>query len=169
MALQDRRDMRTGLKEDIAEVRSHIEALKGAGLDEAIQRQKRELKLTEEHLPRYEREVAVLSLLQTTSRSAVTEAKERYLSPVLKRFRPFLQLLFPDADITIDEKLQIIGVVWHDDYEEPFKHLSRGTKKQIAMLVCLAFAETLVEKGHHATVVLDDASVFGGWTVCSTF
>lgn len=159
-ALQDRRDKRTDLKEKIAGFRSHVEALEGAGLDEAIQQQEREVELAEEQLWRYEREVAVLSLLLTTLRSAETEAKERYLSPVLKRVRPYLQLLFPGAEITIDENLHIVGVVRQDGYEESFKRLSVGTQEQIAVLVRLAFAEMLVEQGHPATVVLDDALVF---------
>ncbi|WP_169566479.1 AAA family ATPase [Sneathiella limimaris] len=159
-ALQERRDKRTDLKENIAGFRSHIEALEGAGLDEAIQQQERELELAEEQLRRYEREVAILSLLLTTLRSAETEAKERYLSPVLKRVRPYLQLLFPGAEITIDENLHIVGVVRQDGYEESFQHLSMGTQEQIAVLVRLAFAEMLVEQGHPATVVLDDALVF---------
>ena len=45
-------------------------------------------------------------------------------------------------------------------YEEDFKHLSMGTQEQIAVLVRLAFAEMLVEQGHPATIVLDDALVF---------
>jgi len=159
-ALQDRRDKRTDLKENIAGFRSHIEALEGVGLDEAIQQQERELELAEEQLQRYEREVSVLSLLLKTLRSAETEAKERYLSPVLKRVRPYLQLLFPGAEITIDENLNIVGVVRREGYEESFHHLSMGTQEQIAVLVRLAFAEMLVEQGHPATVVLDDALVF---------
>jgi len=159
-ALQDRREKRTDLKERIAGFRSHIEALEGAGLDEAIQQQEREAELAEEQHRRYEREVAVLSLLLKALRSAETEAKERYLSPVLKRVRPYLQLLFPGAEITIDENLHIVGVVRQNGYEESFQHLSMGTQEQIAVLVRLAFAEMLVEQGHPATVVLDDALAF---------
>ena len=35
-----------------------------------------------------------------------------------------------------------------------------GTQEQIAVLVRLAFAEMLIEQGHPATVILDDALVF---------
>ena len=159
-ALQERRDKRTDLKEKIVGLQSHIEALEGAGLDEAIQQKAREVELAEDQLQRYEREVSVLTLLLSTLRSAETEAKERYLSPVLKRVRPYLQLLFPGAEITIDENLHIVGVVRENGYEESFDHLSMGTQEQIAVLVRLAFAEMLVEQGHPATVVLDDALVF---------
>lgn len=159
-ASQERRDKRSDLKDKIVELRSHIEAQEGAGLDEAIQQKEREVELTDDQLQRYEREVAVLTLLLSTLRSAETEAKERYLSPVLKRVRPYLQILFPGAEITIDENLHIVGVIRENGYEESFEHLSMGTQEQIAVLVRLAFAEMLVEQGHPATVVLDDALVF---------
>lgn len=159
-ALQERRDKRSDLKETVAGLRSHIEALEGAGLDEAIHRKKREVELANDRRGRAEREVALLTLLLSTLRSAETDAKERYLSPVLKRVRPYLQLLFPGAEIAIDENLHIVGVVRENDYEESFEHLSMGTQEQIAVLVRLAFAEMLVEQGYPATVVLDDALVF---------
>ena len=159
-ALKERREKRTGLKEKIVGLRSHIEALEGAGLDEVIQQKVREVELANDKLQHHEREVTVLSLLLTTLRSAETEAKERYLSPVLKRVHPYLQLLFPGAEITIDENLHIVGVVRENGYIESFEHLSMGTQEQIAVLIRLAFAEMLVEQGHPATVVLDDALVF---------
>ena len=159
-ALQGRRDKRSDLRERIAGLKSRVEAAEGAGLDEAIERQARELELAEEEERRQDREVEVLSLLLSTLRSAEQEAKEQYLSPVLKRVRPYLQLLFPGADIRIDENLHVAGVVREAGYEEAFNHLSMGTQEQIAVLVRLAFAEMLVEQGHPATVVLDDALVF---------
>lgn len=159
-ALQERRDKRSDLTEKVVGLQSHIEALEGAGLDEAIQQKEREVELADDQRQRYEREVAVLSLLLSTLRSAETEAKERYLSPVLKRVRPYLQLLFPGAEIAIDENLHIVGVVRENGHQESFEHLSMGTQEQIAVLVRLAFAEMLVEQGHPATVVLDDALVF---------
>ncbi len=159
-AIQDRRDKRVNLKETIAGLRSHVEVLEGAGLDEVIEQLARELELCEEERRRSEREVQVLSFLRSTLRAAEQEAKERYLSPVLNRVRPYLQLLFPRAEITIDENLHIVGVVREAGYEEAFHHLSLGTQEQIAVLIRLAFAEMLVEQGHPATVVLDDALVF---------
>ena len=159
-ALHERRDRRAKLEAEIAGLRSRVEAAEGAGLDEAIERQARELELVEEEKSRQDREVEVLSLLLSKLRSAEQEAKEQYLSPVLKRVQPYLQLLFPGAEIRIDENLHIAGVVREAGYEEAFNHLSMGTQEQIAVLVRLAFAEMLVEQGHPATVVLDDALVF---------
>ena len=159
-ALHERRDKRARLEIEIAGLRSRVETAEGAGLDEAIEQGARELELAEEEKRRQDREVEVLSLLLSTLRNAEQEAKEQYLSPVLKRVRPYLQLLFPGADVRIDENLHITGVVREAGYEEEFNHLSMGTQEQIAVLVRLAFAEMLIEQGLPATVVLDDALVF---------
>ena len=159
-AIQDRQEKRQSLKVRISGLKSRIEAAEGAGLDEVIAQKARELERCDAERVRAEREVAVLKLLLSTLRAAEQEAKERYLSPVLNRVRPYLQLLFPGADVRIDENLRITGVVREAGYEEAFHHLSMGTQEQIAVLVRLAFAEMLVEQGHPATVVLDDALVF---------
>ena len=159
-ALQKRRHKRATLRECIAGLRSHVEAADGAGLDEVIEQHAGELERAEEEKGRQDREVKILSLILSTLRSTEQKAKEQYLSPVLKRVRPYLQLLFPGADVRINENLHIAGVVREAGYEEAFSHLSMGTQEQIAILVRLAFAEMLVEQGHPATVVLDDALVF---------
>jgi len=159
-AIRERRQKRETLNVRIAGLKSRIETLEGAGLDEAIEQKDRECERCDEECGHFEREAAVLTLLATTLRAAEYDAKERYMSPVLKRVRPYLQLLFPGADIAIDENLRITGVVRESGYEEAFHHLSMGTQEQIAVLVRLAFAEMLVEQGHPATVVLDDALVF---------
>lgn len=159
-AIRQRREKRATLREEIAGLKSRVEALEGVGLDEAIERNARDLELCEQQCKRCAHEVEILTLLLSALRSAEREAKERYLSPVLKRVRPYLQLLFPGAEIAIDENLAITGVVRSADYEEAFHHLSMGTQEQIAVLVRLAFAEMLVEQGRPATVVLDDVLVF---------
>lgn len=159
-AIRDRRDRREALKIAISGLKSRIEVAEGAGLDEVIAQKTRELELSEEERRRSAREVDVLTLLLSALRAAEDDAKERYLSPVLNRVRPYLQILFPGAKITIDEDLRITGVVRETGYEEAFHHLSMGTQEQIAVLVRLAFAELLVEQGQPATVILDDALVF---------
>ena len=116
--LEDRREKRAKLKERIAGLKSHVEAAEGAGLDEAIEQKARELELTDEEKGRQDHEVQVLGLLLSTLRGAEQEAKEQYLSPVLRRVQPYLQLLFPGAEIRIDENLHITGVVREAGYEE---------------------------------------------------
>lgn len=159
-ALRERREKRHRLEVKIAELKSRIDASEGAGIDEAIEQKHRELERCKRECRLFDREVEVLTLLYTTLAAAEREAKERYLSPVLKRVRPYLQALLPGANITIDEDLQITGIVREAGYEEAFSHLSMGTQEQIAVLVRLAFAEMLAEQGRPATIILDDALVF---------
>ena len=159
-AISNRKEKRQELKEKISSLKSRVDVLQGAGLDEVISKKQRELELHEEEKTRYEREENVLTLLLSTLREAEREAKRHYLSPVVDRLRPYLRLLFPGAEIMIDENLHITGVIRDLGYEESFNHLSMGTQEQIAVLVRLAFAKMLVEQGRPATVVLDDALVF---------
>jgi hypothetical protein len=78
----------------------------------------------------YEQEVAVLELLRETLRSAETEAKARYLSPVITRVEPYLKMLLPTTDLVLDEDLHITGVR-RNGLEEEFAKLSEGTQEQI--------------------------------------
>lgn len=156
----DREKKRQELKEKRIGLKSRVDILEGEGLDETIGKKQRELELHEEEKTRYEREKDVLTLLLSTLREAEREAKKHYLSPVVDRLEPYLRLLFPDAEIMIDENLHITGVIRESGYEESFNHLSMGTQEQVAVLVRLAFAKMLVEQGRPATVVLDDALVF---------
>lgn len=158
--ISNRKENRHKLKEKISGLKSRVDVLEGVGLDEAASKKQRELELHKEEKTRYEREENVLTLLLSTLREAEREAKKHYLSPVVDRLRPYLRLLFPDAEIMIDENLHITGVIRESGYEESFNHLSMGTQEQIAVLVRLAFAKMLVEQGRPATVVLDDALVF---------
>jgi wobble nucleotide-excising tRNase len=98
-------------------------------------------------------------LLRRTLAEAERDAKERYLAPVAERIRPYLQALFPDAEIVLDEALRITSVR-RDGSDEAFEQLSEGTREQIAILVRLALAELLCDQGRPAVVVLDDALVF---------
>ncbi len=158
--LRERGQTRADLRTEVARLRERVELHDSAGIDEAIEHSERELEQAVHERERLEREIAVLDLLADTLDEAASEARERYLAPVLDRVRPYLQMLFPNAEIAMDENLEIVGMSRQAGYEERFDHLSMGTQEQIAVLVRLAFAEMLVEQGAPAAVILDDALVF---------
>ena len=120
----------------------------------------RELERARDRLGRIKHEIEVLQLLLEVLQEAEREAKERYLFPVISRVRPYLQRLFPEADIEMDEDLNVTAISRAGAYQESFEHLSMGTQEQIAVLIRLAFAELLAERGQPAAVILDDALVF---------
>ena len=160
-AIERRASSRVETKIDSVRLRERIEGHDSAGIDEAIEHTQHELEQATRQRDRIERETrGPRSPGHNTLRAAESEARERYLAPVVNRVHPYLQMLFPNAEIGMDEDLNITGMSRRAGYEESFDHLSMGTQEQIAVLVRLAFAEMLVDQGAPAAVILDDALVF---------
>ena len=160
LAIKQRDKNRVDLRIKCAGLRERIEVQDSVGIDEAVEHTQHELEQATRRRDRFERELEVLDLLADTLRGAESEARERYLAPVVNRVHPYLQMLFPNAEIGMDEDLNITGMSRLAGYEESFDHLSMGTQEQIAVLVRLAFAEMLIDRGAPAAVILDDALVF---------
>jgi DNA repair exonuclease SbcCD ATPase subunit len=140
-------------------LRARIQALAGGGLDERVASARRRFDELERECAGYRREVDALELLLRVLQDAERDAKERYLGPLVRRIRPYLEALFPGADLEVDEAFRITAVARAGGLE-PFDRLSDGTREQIAILTRLAFAELLADQGRPAVVVLDDALVF---------
>ena len=159
-AIEQRASSRVDLRIESVRLYERIEVHDSAGIDEGIEHTQHEHEQATRRRDRFEHELEVLDLLAETLRAAESEARERYLAPVVNRVHPYLQMLFPNAEIGINEDLYITGMSRHAGYEESFDHLSMGTQEQIAILVRLAFAEMLIDQGAPAAVILDDALVF---------
>ena len=159
-SIRNREQRRVDLKVEIARLSATIENMEGVGIQEKIQLKVNELDFVTAEKDRIEREVAVLNLLLAILSEAEEEARDMFLSPVLKRIRPYLITLFPNAELNMDEQFNIVDVVRGQGFEESFQSLSMGTQEQIAVLTRIAFAEMLADKGYPAVVVLDDALVF---------
>ena len=149
---------RQQLREETKYLIGHIESFEGAGIDEDIELKQRELHIAESEYNKIRQEVAILDLLIKTLKKAEEEAKGKFLSPILFRIKPYLDTLFPGADLELDENLGITKI--KRKFDESFGNLSMGTQEQIAVLVRLTFALMLAEQGRPATVILDDALVF---------
>ena len=136
-----------------------IEANEGAGIEEMLLAAEAERDRLVNAVAEFEQEASVLQLLLETLEAAESEAKNRYLAPVVSRVEPYLKMLLPGASIVIDEQLQITGIQ-RDGQREEFESLSGGTQEQLAVLTRIAFAELLLEQNRPATVILDDALAF---------
>ncbi len=158
-AIEQRRNRLGDLRAEIEGLQARVRLHAGEGFAERLERARRRRDEARHEHAKCQREVAVLSLLRKTLAEAERDAKERYLAPVAERIRPYLQALFPDAEIVLDEALRITSLR-RDAGEEAFEQLSEGTREQIAILVRLALAELLCDQGKPAVVVLDDALVF---------
>jgi DNA repair exonuclease SbcCD ATPase subunit len=158
-AEKNHRDAIKRLETSIARSSALVEAQEGAGIEEMLLAQDAEIERLGNTVAEFEKEAAVLGLLSETLEQAESEAKTRYLAPIVNRVQPYLKMLLPDTDIILDETLQISALT-RAGQNEDFSLLSGGTREQLAILTRLAFAELLLGQGRPATVILDDALAF---------
>jgi DNA repair exonuclease SbcCD ATPase subunit len=147
------------LKDGIRDLRTELRTLGQIGLGEEAEDVSAKLYGARAELQRAEREAQAIKLLHEVLAQAEKEAKEEFLSPVTKRVQPYLKMLLPDAELVLDENIEITGLR-RGSVVEPFGSLSIGTREQLAVLARLAFADLLREKGQPAAVILDDAIVY---------
>jgi hypothetical protein len=147
------------LGREVTRLTALIEANEGAGIEELLLAAEAERNCLASMLAEFEQEAAVLQLLLDKLETAESEAKNRYLAPVVARVEPYLKMLLPGANIVLDEDLHI-AAIQRDGLQEGFDSLSGGTQEQLAVLTRIAFAELLLRQGRPATVILDDALAF---------
>jgi uncharacterized protein YhaN len=148
------------LRDTAIGLESKLTALGKSGIGELLEDMRGQEAQAATRRDRLQADAEAWELLVETLSIAERDAKEAFLEPVIKRVDPFLRLLMPEARITLDEEtLEITGVA-RDGREEPYGTLSIGTREQLSVLVRLAFAVYLQEKGVPAAVILDDALVY---------
>ena len=158
-AFKSRQDTIRRLREEMAGLTTRIRLEEGEGLDEQLaelERRRENLSMEQAAL---ERDVGVLTLIRDTLAEAEREARERYVGPVLRRLTPHLQGLFPGVEIVMGDDLQITKLTRHANAEY-FDRLSDGTVEQVGVLLRLAYADLLVERGRPAMIILDDALAY---------
>jgi uncharacterized protein YhaN len=143
----------------MAGLTARIRLEEGEGLDEQVaELEGRREELAGEQAA-LQRDAAVLTLLRDTLAEAEREARERYVAPVLRRMTPYLQGLFPGVEIALGDNLQITRLTRQASVED-LDRLSDGTVEQVAVLLRLAYADLLVERGKPAMLILDDALAY---------
>lgn len=122
-----------------------------------------ELEFAESRVAELERRTLALRLLCDALDRARSEAEARFLGPVLARVEPLAQRLLPGAKLVLDTDMALQGLrrgPAEQPQVEEFNSLSLGTREQLAILVRLAFAQLLREKGRPAITILDDAPAY---------
>ncbi|WP_368736550.1 ATP-binding protein, partial [Zoogloea oryzae] len=103
----------------------------------------------------------LLGLLQAR-RKALTR---RLQAPLKRHLDHYLHLLFPDASLEIDERLQPGALTRRGPNGSartetgPFDALSFGAREQMGVISRLAYADLLKEAGRPTLIILDDALV----------
>ena len=143
----------------IAQTKGRIESRGGEGLGERVAALTQDLALAERDADRIRSRAESLALLRDTIESCYEEQREQLQAPLRKRLQPFLNDLFPRAELTLDESFAVQRIV-RAGAAESFDRLSDGTREQIAVLVRLAMGALLHERGEDLPIILDDALVF---------
>jgi uncharacterized protein YhaN len=157
-ALKNQNNELMELQCDIGRLNGQIQAAGGDGIGEALAVAQEQRALAERELARVQERVATLQLLRDVISSCMTEGRDRYYEPVRRHLRPFLNDLFPGAELELGDRFAIMGV--KRQRTEAFGRLSDGTQEQIAVLVRLAMGALLAERGNAAPIILDDALVY---------
>jgi hypothetical protein len=146
------------LERDIGRLTGQIQAAGGDGVGEAHAAAEEQRVLAERECARLQERIATLQLLRDTVGGCLAEGRERYYEPVRRHLRPYLNDLFPGAELELGDGFSITGM--KRARSESFKRLSGGTQEQIAVLVRLAMGTMLAERGGNVPIILDDALVY---------
>mgnify|MGYP001245866477 CR=1 FL=1 len=140
------------LQRSARDLQIELQSLGQTGLGERRQELQGQLEQARLQAERLEREAQSLRLLREVLEDCARQASAAFLAPVLKRVQPYLRLLMPEAELLLDNELQLV--------DEAFDDLSIGTREQLAVITRLAFADLLHERGQPVAVVMDDALVY---------
>ena len=146
------------LERDIGRLTGQIQAAGGDGVGEAHAAAEEQRLLAERECARLQERIATLRLLRDTVGGCLAEGRERYYEPVRRHLRPYLNDLFPGAELELGDGYTITGI--KRSRSESFRRLSGGTQEQIAVLVRLAMGALLAERGGNVPIILDDALVY---------
>ena len=152
---------------EVARLQSSLEVLGAQALDEQLANVEQELELVMRRQAELIRRADALDLLLellTTKRHALTQ---RLQAPLQKHLNRYLQLLFPQAQLNVDEHLiptqllrQVNGTAECGDIAA----LSFGAREQMGLISRLAYADLLQEAGRPTLIILDDALVHSDQT-----
>ena len=148
------------LEKEIANLEGQIQSAGGDGLGEKVQALREGTDLAFRDIERHNARVAMLTLLKETIEACYKEQRDRLHAPLRRHLQPFLNDVFPSAELELGDGFSIAGIRRNRSTSETFDRLSAGTQEQIAVLVRLAMGAMISERGQPVPIILDDALVF---------
>lgn len=149
-------------REESIRIQSGLEALGAHGLEEQRADLAREAAFVGRRRDELERRAAALDLLLDLLRTGRQALTRRILAPLQRYLNHYLELLFPQARLDVDEELlperlvrQGPGGLLHESVDA----LSFGAREQMGLISRLAYADLLREAGRPTLIILDDALV----------
>ena len=142
-----------------AKVKGELSAISEEGVGEVLENLRQHRDSLKRQLSGFESKVAVLQLLETKLKDAQKSLQDKFLKPVFTELRPLLEMVFPDAKISLGEDFNAHEITRSGRTEE-IDMLSGGTQEQVAVLTRLAFAQLMAKREREMPVILDDALVW---------
>lgn len=149
-------------KTSIVGLRSGLQALNAEALEEQLAAASQAAEQSSRRLQEVERRVAALRLLRDLLGEQRQALTRRLQAPLQTHIQHYLQLLFPQADLLVDEQLQPRQLVRQQAggaVNDPLEALSYGAREQMGLISRLAYADLLQAAGRPTLIILDDALV----------
>ncbi|WP_412754352.1 AAA family ATPase [Legionella donaldsonii] len=156
--LESTRNRIAEIKQQVRDLTIELQTSGHRGLAELKEQAEQELKDISKEIERIKMHVGSLNLLCQLIKENIQSAKEMLVKPLTASMAPYLKILFPDSEPVINEEFSLQHIL-RDGVRESFENLSIGTREQLAILLRLAYADLLAEKGASVPVILDDALV----------
>lgn len=147
---------------EITQLGVRLETLGANGLEERRDEKRQQLEAQQRRHDQLQRRADALALLLTLLREQRREVTVRLQAPLQKHLSRYLKLLFPGAELTVDEELKPGSLIRTDAGSEErgdLEALSFGSREQMGLISRLAYADLLKEAGKPTLIILDDALV----------
>ena len=152
-------DQKADLEKDIARLEATIESEGGRGLSEQAAAAHDELDASRAALQRVTDDANTIMLLRNTLESARNETSARFVGPVARRAKGYIERLLPGCELAFSDNMALESLI-RAGTEEQSDSLSRGTQEQLAILTRIAFADMLRDQGRPISLILDDPLVY---------
>lgn len=132
------------------------------GLEERHAELARDLEQAQRRVEELRRRANALDHLLDLLREKRSALTRRLQAPLQKHLNRYLQLLFPQASLEIDENLTpgpLTRIGDRGTETGAFEALSFGAREQMGVISRLAYADLLQEAGRPTLIILDDALV----------
>src|SRR5690606_26433263 len=102
----------------------------------------------------FERRAQALNLLSALLTEQRQQLTRQLQAPLQQRLDHYLQLLFPQATLEVDEHLLPGRLLRHGQEAGDFEALSFGAREQMGLISRLAYADLLRDAGKPTLIIL---------------
>lgn len=149
-------------RDELIRIQAQLESLEADGLEERRAKLAAEVENLNRRHGQLERRADALNLLAGLLAGKRQALTRRLQAPLQKHLNHYLQLLFSQASLEVDDNLlpgQLVRPGLTGSEAGDFDALSFGAREQMGLISRLAYADLLKESGRPTLIILDDALV----------